>query len=91
MSRRWVRVGGGARWDLGACKHIRRIVVISKTKPRASCVEAEAVGIAQLEEVTSTGPFFMPNDATSVATICKLFVFETDLGVTSIRSREEKT
>ena len=44
----------------------------------------------QLEEVSSTGLFFMPNDAIFVATIREFFVFEPNSSVTPIRSGEEK-
>ena len=44
----------------------------------------------QLEEVSSTGLFFMPNDAIFVARIREFFVFEPNSSVTPIRSGEEK-
>lgn len=68
-----IGVGGVARWDFKTCEHVRRNVIVSWTEPRTSCVETETAEVAQLEKIPSTGLFFMPNDATFVAAICKFF------------------
>lgn len=86
-----VRAGGVIRRCFRASKHVRWIVLVFGTEPRASRIESEVAGVAQLEEILKAGLFFMPYDTAFVAAIYEFFVFEPNPCITPIRSGEEKT